>query len=58
VARRRVPLASLLVAEAGTWHLVFLMAAVFNALASASAIVFARPLRLGLTARAQPAVAR
>jgi OFA family oxalate/formate antiporter-like MFS transporter len=41
-----VPIASLLVAETGNWHLVFLIAAAMNALAAVLAIGLLRPLRL------------
>ena len=43
-----VPIASLLVAETGNWHVVFTAAAAMNALAALLAIVVARPMRLAL----------
>jgi MFS transporter, OFA family, oxalate/formate antiporter len=49
-----VPIASLLVAETGNWHLVFLAAAVMNALAALLAVVALRPLRLRQQARPSP----
>jgi len=46
-----VPVASLLVAETGNWHLVFLIAAAMNALAAVLALALLRPMRLALIAR-------
>jgi len=46
-----VPIASLLVAETGNWHLVFLIAAAMNALAAVLALALLRPMRLALIAR-------
>jgi MFS transporter, OFA family, oxalate/formate antiporter len=46
-----VPIASLLVAETGNWHIVFTAAAVMNALAAVLAILALRPMRLALAAR-------
>ena len=46
VAGLLVPIASLLVAETGNWHIVFLAAAAMNALAAVLAIVALRPMRL------------
>jgi MFS transporter, OFA family, oxalate/formate antiporter len=46
-----VPIASLLVAETGNWHLVFLIAAAMNALAAVLAIALLRPMRLTLIAK-------
>jgi len=57
VASLLVPLGSLLVAETGNWHLVFLIAAVFNALAAVLAIALVRPMRLGLATGVRSAVA-
>jgi OFA family oxalate/formate antiporter-like MFS transporter len=49
-----VPLASLLMAESGSWHLVFLAAAAMNGLAAALAILVLRPMRRGHMAHAHP----
>ena len=49
-----VPIASLLVAETGNWHLVFLAAAAMNTVAAVLAIVALRPMRLRLQARPGP----
>jgi OFA family oxalate/formate antiporter-like MFS transporter len=52
-----VPLASLLMAESGSWHLVFLAAAAMNALAAVLALSVLRPMRLSVRAgplREQP----
>ena len=49
--RLLVPIASLLVAETGNWHLVFLIAAAMNALAALLAIALLRPMRFALIAR-------
>lgn len=46
-----VPIASLVVAETGHWHIVFLAAAAMNALAAVLAMVAVRPMRLALMAR-------
>ena len=43
-----VPIASLMVAETGNWHLVFLIAAAMNALAAVLALALLRPMRLSL----------
>src|SRR3954447_22538734 len=43
-----VPVASMLVAETGNWHLVFLIAAAMNALAAVLALALLRPMRLSL----------
>jgi OFA family oxalate/formate antiporter-like MFS transporter len=52
-----VPIASLLVAETGNWHLVFLIAAGMNALAAALAILLLRPMRLAMLAHPRAAAA-
>ena len=52
-----VPIASLLVAETGNWHLVFLLAAAMNALAAALAILLLRPMRLAMLAQPRLAAA-
>jgi MFS transporter, OFA family, oxalate/formate antiporter len=52
VAGLLVPIASLLVAETGSWHIVFLAAAAMNALAAVLAVVALRPMRLALLAKA------
>jgi OFA family oxalate/formate antiporter-like MFS transporter len=46
-----VPVASLLVAETGNWHQVFVIAAAMNALAAVLAILVLRPMRVSLLAR-------
>jgi OFA family oxalate/formate antiporter-like MFS transporter len=54
VAGLLVPVASLVVAETGHWHSVFLGAAVMNAAAAVLAIAVLRPMRLNLMARSGP----
>jgi len=54
VAGLLVPVASLLVAETGSWHIIFIAAAAMNALAAVLAIAVLRPMRLGLMARLDP----
>ncbi|CAN5911199.1 hypothetical protein BH11PSE3_BH11PSE3_31700 [soil metagenome] len=49
-----VPVASLLVIETGSWHIVFVAAAVMNGLAAIMAVALLRPLRLRLMARSGP----
>lgn len=49
-----VPLASLLMAESGSWHLVFLAAAAMNALAAVLAILVLRPMRRSHMAHFHP----
>jgi OFA family oxalate/formate antiporter-like MFS transporter len=49
-----VPIASLLVAETGNWHIVFTAAAAMNALAAVLAILVLRPMRLALAVRTSP----
>ena len=51
-----VPIASLLVAETGNWHVVFTAAAAMNALAAVLAVLAARPMRLAM-ARSSPRMA-
>ncbi|MCX7366105.1 MAG: oxalate/formate MFS antiporter [Alphaproteobacteria bacterium] len=51
VASLLVPVASLLVAETGNWHIVFTAAAAMNALAAVLAILVLRPMRIRLMAR-------
>lgn len=46
-----VPVASLLVAGTGSWHIVFAAAAAMNALAAVLAILAVRPMRRALSAR-------
>ncbi|MFO1162539.1 MAG: oxalate/formate MFS antiporter [Reyranellaceae bacterium] len=46
-----IPIASLLMAESGSWHLVFLAAAAMNALAAVLALLVLRPMRLRHLAR-------
>ena len=48
-----VPIGSLLVAETGSWHIVFTAAAAANALAALLAILAVRPMRLAM-ARGMP----
>jgi OFA family oxalate/formate antiporter-like MFS transporter len=43
-----VPVASLLVAQTGNWHLIFLIAVAMNVLAAMLAIALLRPMRLSL----------
>src|SRR3954468_5340168 len=50
IAGLLVPVASLLVADTGNWHLVFLLAAGMNALAAALAVLLLRPMRLAMLA--------
>ncbi len=54
VASLLVPIASLLVAETGNWHIVFTAAAAMNALAAVLAILVLRPMRIHLLARSSP----
>ena len=54
VASLVVPIASLLVAETGNWHIVFTAAAAMNALAAVLAILALRPMRSRLMARSNP----
>jgi OFA family oxalate/formate antiporter-like MFS transporter len=54
VAGLLVPIASLLVAETGNWHVVFMAAAVMNALAAVLAILVLRPMRQNMMARTSP----
>jgi OFA family oxalate/formate antiporter-like MFS transporter len=54
IAGLLVPVASLLVAETGQWHSVFLAAAVMNAAAALLAVLVLRPMRLRLMARSGP----
>ncbi len=49
-----VPIASLLVVETGSWHVVFVAAAAMNALAAVLALAVLRPMRLRLMARLDP----
>jgi OFA family oxalate/formate antiporter-like MFS transporter len=46
-----VPIASLLAADTGNWHLVFLFAAALNALAAILAVALLRPMRLSFLQR-------
>jgi len=48
IASLLVPLASLLAAAMGHWHMVFVIAALMNAVAAVLAIAVLRPLRLAL----------
>jgi OFA family oxalate/formate antiporter-like MFS transporter len=50
VAGLLVPIASLLVAETGNWHILFTAAAAMNALAAVLAILVLRPMRLAMLA--------
>jgi MFS transporter, OFA family, oxalate/formate antiporter len=54
VAGLLVPIASLVVAETGHWHSVFLAASVMNAAAAVLAIAVLRPMRLSLLAKSGP----
>jgi OFA family oxalate/formate antiporter-like MFS transporter len=47
-----IPLASFWVVETGSWHDVFLAAALFNLLAAFLALAVLKPLRLSARARA------
>ena len=51
VAGLLVPIASVLVAETGSWHVVFVAASAFNVLAALLAVIAVRPMRLALMAR-------
>lgn len=53
-ASMMVPLASLLAAATGHWHVVFMIAVAMNALAAVLAIVALRPMRHRLQARSGP----
>ena len=53
VASMMVPLASLLAAATGHWHIVFMIAAAMNAVAAILAIAVLRPLREGAAKSAQ-----
>lgn len=49
-----IPVASLLMAESGSWHLVFLAAAAMNALAAVLALLVLRPMRASYMANFHP----
>lgn len=48
------PVASLLMAESGNWHVVFLAAAAMNGLAAVLALLVLRPLRRAHMAEVHP----
>jgi OFA family oxalate/formate antiporter-like MFS transporter len=49
-----IPVASLLMAESGNWHVVFLAAAAMNALAAVLALLVLRPMRRSHMAQVRP----
>ena len=54
VAGLLIPLASLLMAESGNWHLIFLAAAAMNTLAAVLALLVLRPMRRSHQAHVHP----